>query len=1076
LIAGRSSSMMKEGVPMKAGVMAGLCLLLVGSDSLATTTVNCSRLQETFISSNTANTNASGSCGYVLIATGTSTVSHVLAQFAVPNLGGRESVDSVTIGMGTLQALFGTNPSSTCSGAPNNVPNGFPAFYSTYPITEFWNQGGGCGAAASPNWHAGSACLGGANWNLRDCTNGWLGGPGGSVGGAVGPSLSTFSQGPGAFISATQSCSGLLNTWCSVVQSWADVGSGPGWRISSNGTHQQCGIQFFSKNASMSFNYTCKAGFQETGSGCTSCTTTNNNNCVTGATGNVCNDTGGNVLPAYSCTCGNAAYTTGIVSGKPGCVNLDECLGNPCDNNGDTTATCADIAAPGTGHNCTCTAGFKLNGPNGTSTVSCVSDCTTGAGGSQKTASDPCVGTPINVVNNFCTPTATPGQWTCTCASGWSSSGGVMPSCQDTNECTAGSGNTSCQTAVAGGGNSCTDATAPSVSWTCTCGSAYTGTGTTSCVDRNDCAGSPNPCAANGDTAATCTDVAAPARGRTCGCTAGFILSGTNGTPTATCVSGCTTGAGGTQKTAQDPCAGTPANVGNNFCTPGTAGQWICTCASGWTSTGGTNPTCHDTDECTAGSGDTSCKTSVVGSGNTCSDATAPSLSWSCNCGPAYDGDGTTTCTDHNACLPTDHCRDGGDTGASEKCIDAIAPAIGYSCTCDTGFTFDGTTCTSTCHPGNNPCAANGDTTSTCSVLGTGGWSCACTAGYAASAGIVPTCNNINACTAAANTACVTTRGNTCVDEAPPSLTYHCTCPNAAYVLSANTRACNDKNECVPNNCITNGDTGALCVDHVAPATGYSCTCSSRTAWTLTTVAGKLTCVDTDECAVVAPSPNPCGNGTCTNIPLGGGYSCMCDPGYNELNGTTPSPSCFHPDSCGASTDTACVTDQTGNRCVDNPPPRIGYTCDCENPAYTLSEDGQTCIDKNACAINHCIDGGDRGGNCVDKRAPKAGYSCVCDPGFVFDGTTCADVDECRAGGNPCGPHGTCGNTVGGYQCDCGSGFVLVAGPTCKPGNVATRVVVTVIPGSCSLGGRARPPSPLWLLLLVLAVRRFRRV
>jgi len=246
----------------------------------------------------------------------------------------------------------------------------------------------------------------------------------------------------------------------------------------------------------------------------------------------------------------------------------------------------------------------------------------------------------------------------------------------------------------------------------------------------------------------------------------------------------------------------------------------------------------------------------------------------------------------------------------------------------------------------------------------------------------------------------------------------------------------------------------------------------------LRTILGALTVDHTDECAVVAPSPNPCVNGQCTNVPAGGGYTCLCNPGFSLINGNSATPTCAHPDSCNANSAIACATAQPGNRCVDNPPPQIGYFCDCGNPGYARTADGRSCVDRNDCTTNHCIDGGDQRASCIDRRAPKNGYDCECDPGFLSDGVTCVDVDECRGGDNPCGSHGTCSNTKGGYQCSCSSGFKPTSGtaPTCV-GSANTRIVVTTTGGSdcqCALGGAHDPPLPL-LFLLLLAVPLVRR-
>lgn len=48
---------------------------------------------------------------------------------------------------------------------------------------------------------------------------------------------------------------------------------------------------------------------------------------------------------------------------------------------------------------------------------------------------------------------------------------------------------------------------------------------------------------------------------------------------------------------------------------------------------------------------------------------------------------------------------------------------------------------------------------------------------------------------------------------------------------------------------------------------------------------------------------------------------------------------------------------------------------------------------------------------------------CTCPSGYVGDGLTCTDVDECAAEVGPCAPDATCKNTVGAYECTCLEGF-----------------------------------------------------
>ncbi|XP_028390639.1 matrilin-2-like [Dendronephthya gigantea] len=49
-------------------------------------------------------------------------------------------------------------------------------------------------------------------------------------------------------------------------------------------------------------------------------------------------------------------------------------------------------------------------------------------------------------------------------------------------------------------------------------------------------------------------------------------------------------------------------------------------------------------------------------------------------------------------------------------------------------------------------------------------------------------------------------------------------------------------------------------------------------------------------------------------------------------------------------------------------------------------------------------------------------YVCVCKPGYIGNGTSCTDIDECN-GPNNCSPNAVCHNVVGSYTCDCSHGY-----------------------------------------------------
>jgi len=69
-------------------------------------------------------------------------------------------------------------------------------------------------------------------------------------------------------------------------------------------------------------------------------------------------DTGYAVSGSATLTC----EANGNWSGSaPTCEDIDECLGNPCDSDGDSSSICAQDPTPGDGYSCTCTTGYAAS-------------------------------------------------------------------------------------------------------------------------------------------------------------------------------------------------------------------------------------------------------------------------------------------------------------------------------------------------------------------------------------------------------------------------------------------------------------------------------------------------------------------------------------------------------------------------------------------------------------------------------------------------------------------------------------------------------------------------------------------
>jgi MYXO-CTERM domain-containing protein len=118
----------------------------------------------------------------------------------------------------------------------------------------------------------------------------------------------------------------------------------------------------------------------------------------------------------------------------------------------------------------------------------------------------------------------------------------------------------------------------------------------------------------------------------------------------------------------------------------------------------------------------------------------------------------------------------------------------------------------------------------------------------------------------------------------------------------------------------------------------------------------------------------------------------------------------------------------------------------CE-PGYV--GDGVSCSD-----LDECND--DQPGPC-DANATctnlVGSFTCECLPGFEGDGLGCDDIDECAAATPPCGENATCTNTPGAHACAClpgfdGDGLTCEDIDECQAGPCGENATCTNAPGS----------------------------
>ncbi|XP_044070958.1 mucin-like protein isoform X2 [Siniperca chuatsi] len=662
------------------------------------------------------------------------------------------------------------------------------------------------------------------------------------------------------------------------------------------------------------------------------------------------------------------------------------------------------------------------------------------------------------------------GSYSCVCFNGYVGDG---TNCQDIDECKKENGGChasalctnydggrqcQCKVGFVGNGFQCTDVnecanqkichwnatcTNNPGSYMCTCNAGYKGNGNYICLDIDECSEIPHLCSSSLGYKG-CKNLPGS---YSCICSSGFESNRQS------CVD-------------IDECA-------SNICSlyavcVNTMGSYRCTCNSGFV---GNGLTCADINECNEGhqcdpraacinrlgSYECSCLEGFVGDGRLCEDidecATpniCPSTTTCVNTGGSYYCDcGRGFILNNFKCHDLDECV-AGRCSPYAKCTNSPGS---FSCQCEAGYRGDGFTCVDVdeCSLAKR-CPSN----ALCINL-PGSYNCTCRVGYSGD-GMIQ-CNDVNECQVdnggCRNKAtCVNNQGsfsclclpgfilvnqtlcqdineckelnNPCgVNEKCKNIdgSYECPCL-VGYYRPAINMDCVDMNECKDNPCHVN----ATCLNTIG---SHTCTCKRGFS------ANGTQCEDIDECSAEGTC-HP--RALCTN--LMGDFFCSCQQGF-----IGDGFSCQDVDECTLS-DTICPA---FSKCINSPgahvcsclngtvvfnntcvPPSLlcdpachnhglchhssaGYQCVCD---LGYVGDGLTCSDINECQRENICP--DNETECINI---PGSFSCVCKKGYTLNGTQCFDVNECETGQHGCSEFAQCVNTIGNHSCFCLSGF-----------------------------------------------------
>ncbi len=197
-------------------------------------------------------------------------------------------------------------------------------------------------------------------------------------------------------------------------------------------------------------------------------------------------------------------------------------------------------------------------------------------------------------------------------------------------------------------------------------------------------------------------------------------------------------------------------------------------------------------------------------------------------------------------------------------------------------------------------------------------------------------------------------------------------------------------------------------------------------------------------CGNVCGNGEVCNRGTCQVLPTDCTMGAGCGPGYScdpvtrrcmagcrlstdcPMGATCSMGQCRCPTgqhACGQQCVSDTAVSSCGSSCGACPTTMNGSaTCGAGVCGLTCASgyvrNGNTCVDINECLTNN----GGCSANAACTNTPGS-RTCACNAGFTGDGLTCADVNECLTNNGGCDLNAMCSNTPGARACSCNSGY-----------------------------------------------------